>query len=63
MARRSYIRINYFDYRWVSEKFDGIRIFWDGRNMFNKNGEILSTSLEMREQLPKHSLDGEIWYS
>jgi hypothetical protein len=25
---------------WISEKFDGIRAFWDGRNLYSKNGKI-----------------------
>jgi len=48
--------------RWFwSEKMDGIRGYWDGSNMFSKEGNYINTPASIRSQLPDFPLDGELW--
>lgn len=47
---------------WVmSEKFDGIRAYWDGNQLFTKNGNVIHAPKSFTENLPSFELDGELW--
>ncbi len=48
---------------WVSEKYDGVRGYWDGkqRRMYSRNGTIIALPRDFAAQLPNISLDGELW--
>ena len=48
---------------WVSEKYDGVRGYWDGkqRQMRSRNGTIIALPRDFAAQLPDISLDGELW--
>jgi len=47
---------------WISEKFDGIRGFWDGNRLFSRHGNVLNAPEWWKERLPKDlRLDGEVW--
>ncbi len=49
--------------RWVSEKFDGIRAYWNGKEkMFFANGKQIKVPSFFTKGLPFHPLDGELWY-
>ena len=45
----------------ISEKLDGVRGYWDGKQLFSKNGKILSPPPEFTAQLPDFALEGELW--
>jgi DNA ligase-1 len=45
----------------MSEKMDGIRIFWDGKQLFLKNGNLLIAPDYFIQGLPLIPLDGELW--
>ena len=46
----------------MSEKLDGVRCFWDGRNMYTRNGNLFYPPDWFKELLPKNlALDGELW--
>ena len=45
----------------MSEKLDGMRCFWDGENMFTRNGNVISAPSEMVKSLPPIALDGELF--
>jgi DNA ligase 1 len=45
----------------VSEKYDGVRAFWDGAQFHTRNGTVLSAPDWFVRQLPKQKLDGELW--
>ena len=48
---------------WMSEKYDGIRLYWDGSIFRSRTGERISVPTEMTVNLPQNiSLDGELWY-
>ena len=46
---------------WMSEKLDGIRGYWDGQQLFSKNGRLLSPPLEFTATLPPFPVEGELW--
>ncbi len=53
--------INIADYL-VSEKFDGVRAFWDGKNLWSRGKEIIEAPQWFLADFPKNiQLDGELW--
>lgn len=45
----------------VSEKFDGVRAFWDGKRMKFRSGREVSAPRWFLDRLPAQPLDGELW--
>lgn len=45
----------------MSEKLDGVRGYWTGREMLSKNGNRLFPPKEFIRQLPPFALEGELW--
>jgi DNA ligase-1 len=45
----------------VSEKFDGVRAFWDGRSLRFRSGLPIAAPRWFTAQLPETALDGELW--
>jgi DNA ligase 1 len=46
---------------WVSEKFDGVRAYWDGTTLWTRHGNTIKAPAWFTEQLPHVALDGELW--
>jgi DNA ligase-1 len=46
---------------WVSEKFDGIRAYWDGRTLWSRHGNRINAPAWFTNPLPRVALDGELW--
>lgn len=46
---------------WRSEKLDGVRAWWDGRQFLSRQGNRFMAPAWFTEGLPDHPLDGEIW--
>jgi DNA ligase-1 len=46
---------------WLTEKFDGMRLFWDGSHFFTRNGTKLGIPESTASLLPRYALDGELW--
>jgi DNA ligase-1 len=46
---------------WMSEKLDGLRAFWDGKQFQSRNGNTFHAPSWVTEQLPGIPLDGELW--
>jgi DNA ligase-1 len=46
---------------WMSEKYDGIRGYWDGARMWTRQGEPIAVPEALRVALPDFPLDGELW--
>ena len=56
------MEIEYLIFRWISEKMDGIRAFWNGITLISRNGTEIKSPNWFIEQLPKDiSLDCELW--
>ena len=46
---------------WVSEKFDGVRGYWDGKQFWTRGGERVVAPAWFSAPLPAMPLDGELW--
>ncbi len=45
----------------ISEKFDGVRAIWDGSAFHTRQGNVIHAPEWFTKNLPKTSLDGELW--
>jgi len=45
----------------MSEKLDGIRAYWDGKNLLTRKGKLLHPPKWFIERFPEFELDGELW--
>ncbi|MBC7621569.1 MAG: DNA ligase [Candidatus Saccharibacteria bacterium] len=52
--------IDLSDY-WVSEKYDGLRGYWDGQQLFSRGGERVQAPVWFTAGWPNIPLDGELW--
>lgn len=46
---------------WVSEKYDGVRGYWDGKQLWTRGGERVVAPAWFTAPLPAQPLDGELW--
>ncbi len=46
---------------WISEKLDGVRAFWDGKQLRSRSGQWIKLPQKLVQQLPAYALDGELW--
>jgi DNA ligase-1 len=52
--------VNLDDY-WVSEKFDGVRGYWDGEKLRTRAGILINSPPWFTHGWPAQALDGELW--
>ena len=45
----------------VSEKYDGVRAVWDGKNLVSRQGNIIHSPAWFTKDLPQTPMDGELW--
>lgn len=46
---------------WISEKYDGVRAIWDGRELRFRSGRAVPAPAWFVKGLPEQALDGELW--
>jgi DNA ligase-1 len=46
---------------WVSEKYDGVRCYWDGKQLWTRGGERIVAPAWFTTPLPHVPMDGELW--
>jgi DNA ligase-1 len=46
---------------WVSEKYDGVRGYWDGKQLWTRGGTAVVAPAWFTAPLPAVPLDGELW--
>lgn len=46
---------------WMSEKLDGVRAYWDGRQFLSRQGNVFHAPGWFTKGLPSIPLDGELW--
>ena len=46
---------------WVSEKFDGVRAYWDGNDLISRHGNRFDVPAAFTRGFPEQPLDGELW--
>ena len=52
--------INVQDY-WVSEKYDGVRAYWNGHKLLSRAGNTIQAPAWFVEDFPSYAMDGELW--
>lgn len=46
---------------WVSEKYDGVRAYWNGADFISRQGHVFHAPQWFKKPLPETALDGELW--
>ncbi len=46
---------------WVSEKYDGVRGYWDGKALWTRQGEPIAAPLWFTQGWPQVAMEGELW--
>ena len=46
---------------WVSEKYDGVRGYWDGQALWTRSGERVAVPGWFTASWPRIAMDGELW--
>ncbi|HIO92569.1 MAG TPA: DNA ligase [Leucothrix mucor] len=46
---------------WVSEKYDGVRAYWNGKHFISRQGNRYYAPAWFTVGFPAHPLDGELW--
>lgn len=46
---------------WVSEKYDGARVWWNGQQLISRGGNVYHAPGWFIDKLPRQTLDGELW--
>src|SRR5262245_61120536 len=46
---------------WMSEKLDGVRAYWDGKQFLSRQGNLYHAPAWFTAGLPEVPLDGELW--
>lgn len=60
LAKVYHAGISLSDY-WVSEKFDGVRGYWDGEKLLTRGGERIVAPAWFTAGWPSVPMDGELW--
>ena len=47
---------------WMTEKYDGMRLYWDGKEFYTRQGRKTKIPQFIKDQMPSVALDGELWY-
>lgn len=45
----------------MSEKLDGVRAYWNGKNLISRNGKVFTSPKYFTKDFPHTELDGELW--
>lgn len=45
----------------VSEKLDGVRVYWNGKELISKQGNIIRAPKWFTDDFPKECFEGELW--
>ena len=46
---------------WLSEKYDGVRALWDGRQLLTRGGQVIAAPAWFTDGWPAVPMDGELW--
>jgi DNA ligase-1 len=58
VTMRESIKVNNY---WVSEKLDGIRGYWNGKQLYTRNGNLIKTPKWFTKGWPNTPFEGELW--
>ncbi|HTC26707.1 MAG TPA: DNA ligase, partial [Dyella sp.] len=60
LANVYHVGMSLSDY-WVSEKYDGVRGYWDGERLLTRHGVPVNAPAWFTAGWPKTPMDGELW--
>lgn len=60
LATNAKIEGDIIDYL-VSEKLDGVRGYWDGKQLFSRGDNVISAPKWFTQDFPNYPLEGELW--
>ncbi len=46
----------------MMEKYDGVRVFWDGKELTSKYGKVSTIPQWIKNSLPSIAFEGVLWY-
>lgn len=46
---------------WISEKLDGVRGYWNGKQLLTRSGNVIATPKGYTQGWPNVAMDGELW--
>lgn len=46
---------------YISEKLDGVRAYWNGKQLITRGGHIINSPKWFTQDFPTQTLDGELW--
>jgi len=46
---------------WLSEKLDGMRGYWNGKQLLSRQGNLIHTPAWFTQHWPTTVMDGELW--
>jgi DNA ligase-1 len=46
---------------YMTEKYDGMRLYWNGSQFFTRQGNVVNLPESMTKKMPPVALDGELW--
>lgn len=46
---------------YMSEKLDGVRVYWDGEKLISRSGKVFAAPEFFTKEFPRTELDGELW--
>jgi DNA ligase-1 len=46
---------------WMTEKYDGMRLYWNGIEFYTRHGTKVKAPEFITKQMPNIALDGELW--
>lgn len=58
---KTYQAVDNISHYWVSEKLDGIRGYWNGKQLLTRQGNIIHSPAWFTESWPNEVMDGELW--
>ena len=45
----------------MTEKYDGMRLYWNGSDFISRLGKKVEVPDTLKSQMPSFALDGELW--
>ncbi len=57
----SYVNVNDISLYYVSEKLDGVRGYWNGKQLLTRQGNLIHAPSWFTQHWPTHPIDGELW--
>lgn len=58
---KTYQAVDNISHYWVSEKLDGIRGYWNGKQLLTRQGNVIHSPTWFTENWPNEVMDGELW--